>query len=110
MRDVWRPWPSKARQRRLKAILIESSYTGDRPDAQLFGHLTPKWILKSLRELDPLAGGNALTDLPVIVTHIKYALSREQPQARMPQGARRPRTTSASASSFPSRELAGTSE
>ena len=85
MRDVWTAVAEKARQRRLKAILIESSYTSDRPDAQLFGHLTPKWILASLRELDRLAGGNALKDLPVVITHIKYALTREQPQARMLQ-------------------------
>jgi 3',5'-cyclic-nucleotide phosphodiesterase len=72
------------KQHKLKAILIESSYTSDRPDAQLFGHLTPKWIMTSLHELDTLAGGNnVLKDLPVVITHIKYALTREQPQARM---------------------------
>ena len=85
MRDVWTAVAEKARQRRLKAILIESSYTSDRPDAQLFGHLTPKWILASLRELDQLAGGGAIKDLPVVITHIKYALGREQPQAQMLQ-------------------------
>ena len=75
--------PTRRAQHKLKAILIELSYTSDRPDAQLFGHLTPKWIMTSLHELDALAGGNALKDLPVVITHIKYALTREQPQARM---------------------------
>ena len=83
MHDVWAAVADKAKQRKLKAILIESSYTSDRPDAQLFGHLTPKWIMTSLHELDSLAGGNALKDLPVVITHIKYALTREQPQAKM---------------------------
>jgi 3',5'-cyclic-nucleotide phosphodiesterase len=83
MRDVWTAVADKAKQRKLKAILIEASYTSDRPDAQLFGHLTPKWIMQSLHELDTLAGGNALKDLPVVITHIKYALAREQPQAKM---------------------------
>jgi 3',5'-cyclic-nucleotide phosphodiesterase len=73
----------KAKQHRLKAILIESSYASDRPDVQLFGHLTPKWIMKSLHKLDELAGGKALKDLPVVITHIKYALTPEQPQKRM---------------------------
>ncbi len=73
----------KVKQHRLKAILIESSYTSERPDNQLFGHLTPKWLLSSLRELDGLAGGNALKDLPVVVTHIKYVLGGEQPQKKM---------------------------
>jgi 3',5'-cyclic-nucleotide phosphodiesterase len=85
MRDVWAAVAAKARQRRLKAILIESSYTSDRPDSQLFGHLTPKWIMKSLHELDGLAGGKALKDLPVVITHIKYSLTRTQPQTRMEQ-------------------------
>lgn len=83
MHDVWSAVAGKVKQRRLKAILIESSYTSDRPDGQLFGHLTPKWMLASLRELDQLAGGKALKDLPVIVSHIKYSLTREQPQKKM---------------------------
>jgi 3',5'-cyclic-nucleotide phosphodiesterase len=83
MRDVWTAVADKAKQGKLKAVLIESSYTSDRPDAQLFGHLTPKWIMKSLHELDELAGGKALKDLPVVLTHIKYSLTREQPQMRM---------------------------
>lgn len=83
MHDVWAAVADKAKQRKLKAILIESSYTSDRPDTQLFGHLTPKWLMASLRELEGLAGKGALKDLPVVVTHIKYSLTREQPQMRM---------------------------
>lgn len=83
LRDVWSAVAAKARQGKLKAILIEASYTSDRPDNLLFGHLTPKWILKSLRELDQLAGGKALRDLPVVITHIKYSLTLEQPQKQM---------------------------
>jgi 3',5'-cyclic-nucleotide phosphodiesterase len=83
MHDIWAAVAEKTRQHRLKAILIESSYTSDRPDNQLFGHLTPKWVLASLHELDQMAGGKALKDLPVIVSHIKYSLTREQPQKRM---------------------------
>jgi 3',5'-cyclic-nucleotide phosphodiesterase len=81
--DVWAAVAEKAKQKRLKAVLIESSYTSDRPDAQLFGHLTPKWVLAALHDLDQLAGGNALKGLPVIVTHIKYSLTAEQPQQKM---------------------------
>ena len=83
LHDVWAAVADKVKQRRLKAILIESSYTSDRPDGQLFGHLTPKWVLSSLRELDGLSGGKALTDLPIVVSHIKYSLTREQPQKKM---------------------------
>jgi 3',5'-cyclic-nucleotide phosphodiesterase len=83
MHDVWAAVADKAKQRKLKAILIESSYTSDRPDNLLFGHLTPKWVAQSLRELDQLAGGKALKDLPVVVTHIKYSLTKEQPQKKV---------------------------
>jgi 3',5'-cyclic-nucleotide phosphodiesterase len=41
--------------------------------------------MKSLHELDGLAGGKALKDLPVVITHIKYSLTRTQPQTRMEQ-------------------------
>ena len=83
LHDVWSVVVEKVKQRRLKAILIESSYTSDRPDSQLFGHLTPKWVLASLRELDQMAGTGSVKDLPVVVTHIKYALTGEQPQTKM---------------------------
>jgi 3',5'-cyclic-nucleotide phosphodiesterase len=85
MHDIWRAVADRVKQRKLRAVLIESSYTSDRPDNLLFGHLTPKWLLRSLRELDQLAGGNALKDLPVVVTHIKYSLTEHQPQDRMLQ-------------------------
>ena len=81
--DVWAAVAERTKQKRLKAIVIESSYTSDRPDNLLFGHLTPRWVLESLRELDRKAGGNALKDLPVVVSHIKYSLTREQPQKQM---------------------------
>jgi 3',5'-cyclic-nucleotide phosphodiesterase len=85
MKDIWNAVADKLKQRRLKAIIIESSYTSDRPDKLLFGHLTPKWILAGLRELDGAAGGNALKGLPVVISHIKYSLTEEQPQKKMLQ-------------------------
>ncbi len=85
LHDVWAAVADRAKQKHLKAIVIESSYTSDRPDNLLFGHLTPRWVLESLRELDKLAGGNALKGLPVVVSHIKYSLTREQPQKQMLQ-------------------------
>jgi 3',5'-cyclic-nucleotide phosphodiesterase len=83
--DVWTAVADRVKQKRLKAIVIESSYTSDRPDNLLFGHLTPRWLLESLRELDGRAGGNALKGLPVVVSHIKYSLTKEQPQKQMLQ-------------------------
>ena len=80
MQNVWKAVAERVRQRTLKAIILEVSYTSDRPDHLLFGHMTPKWIHKALHELDQAAGGNALRGLPVVVSHIKYSLTDKQPQ------------------------------
>jgi 3',5'-cyclic-nucleotide phosphodiesterase len=85
LHDVWAMVAERVKQKRLKAIVIESSYTSERPDNLLFGHLTPRWLLASLRELDKEAGGNAIKGLPVVVSHIKYSLTKEQPQKQMLQ-------------------------
>lgn len=85
LRDLWRAVAERVKQKRLKAIVIEASYTSDRPDNLLFGHLTPRYVLEALRELDRLAGGDAVRGLPVVVSHIKYSLTGEQPQRRMLQ-------------------------
>jgi 3',5'-cyclic-nucleotide phosphodiesterase len=80
MQDIWKAVADKVRRRTLKAIILEVSYTSDRPDNLLFGHMTPNWIHKTLHDLDQAAGGTALKGLPVIVSHIKYSLTDEQPQ------------------------------
>ncbi|UVF22250.1 3',5'-cyclic-nucleotide phosphodiesterase (plasmid) [Microvirga terrae] len=85
MQEIWTATADKVRQRILKAIILEASYTSDRPDNLLFGHLTPKWVHKTLRALDQKAGGNALKGLPVVVSHIKYSLTIEQPQEAIRQ-------------------------
>ena len=83
--SVWAAVAERVRQKGLKAIVIESSFTSDRPDNLLFGHLTPHWVLEELRALDKLAGGDALTGLPVVVSHIKYSLTTKQPQEQLLQ-------------------------
>jgi len=58
----------------LKAIMIEASYPSSRPDNQLFGHLTPCYVLQELRVLASLACGapaSCLRGIKVFITHIK---------------------------------------
>lgn len=74
--EVWDAVAAKVRDRHLKAIIIEVSYTNAQPDKQLFGHLTPAWLLTSLRQLEAKAGAGSLNDLPVVVSHIKYTLKK----------------------------------
>lgn len=83
MHDVWSAVADKVKQHRLKAIIIETSYDNDRPDKLLFGHLTPKWLLASLHELEGAAGPGALQGLPIVISHIKYSLTTEQPQEKI---------------------------
>ena len=80
MQRIWSAVADKVKRKKLKAIILEVSYTSDRPDHLLFGHMTPKWVHRTLHRLDQEAGGNVLRGLPVIISHIKYSLTNEQPQ------------------------------
>lgn len=92
LHELWAAVAPMVRQHRLKAIIIEASYPDAQPDDRLFGHLTPAWLLKSLHDLDRAAGGKGvLSGLPVIISHIKYRLGRDNEpagriQAELEQG------------------------
>ena len=47
--------------------------------------MTPRWVDQTLRLLDQEAGGNVLKGLPIVVSHIKYSLTREQAQETIRQ-------------------------
>ena len=83
MQQVWTHIAPLVREQQLKGIFLEVSYPDDRADNLLFGHLTPKWMLKELSVLaglvDPQHPETALNGLKVIVTHIKPTFLREMP-------------------------------
>lgn len=63
--------------------MIECSFADPRDDTQLFGHMTPSWIIKELLVLQQLVVDATLTNidndqplhgLTVIITHIKPSL------------------------------------
>ncbi|MBB5710700.1 MBL fold metallo-hydrolase [Sphingomonas xinjiangensis] len=83
LQRVWSAVAGRVRAKQLKAIVIEVSFANDRPDDKLFGHLTPRHLLGELHKLEALAGKGSLKDLPIIIGHIKYALSGTQPQAQI---------------------------
>lgn len=71
---LWRRVAPLVRAGALRAIFIEVSYPDPRPDSQLYGHLTPKWLQAELRGLASAVDANdpaALRGLTVAVTHIK---------------------------------------
>ena len=68
---LWRHIAPLIQTKKLKAIFIEVSFPNEQPDKQLFGHLTPKWLMKEMNVLNLLAGKNAMKHFPVVITHIK---------------------------------------
>jgi 3',5'-cyclic-nucleotide phosphodiesterase len=61
--------------KKLKAIMIETSFPDEQPDKTLFGHLTPRWLMAEMNDLGTLTGKGALTGLNVIITHVKPPLN-----------------------------------
>ena len=55
----------------LKGMFIEVSYPNEQPDSNLFGHLTPNYLLQELQALRSIIGSYALKGFKIIVTHMK---------------------------------------
>lgn len=73
---VWRVLGDEIKAKRLKGMIIETSYPDGVADSKLFGHLTPDWLLKELAVLQNYAGGEgSLNGLTVIISHIKPSLN-----------------------------------
>jgi len=83
LQALWAAVADRVRRGRLRALIVEVSFSNDRPDKLLFGHLTPAWLMASLRGLADLAGPDALRGLPVVVSHIKYSLAAGEPPAQV---------------------------
>jgi len=71
MEHVWQAIAPLVKQKKLKAIMIEVSFPDEQPDKTLFGHLTPRWLMKELHELEKLSGQGSLKEFKLIVTHVK---------------------------------------
>lgn len=78
MHQLWQQVSPLLTTKKLKALFIEVSFANEQPDKQLFGHLTPHWLMFELQQLASLSGEEALKDLPVVITHMKPGGNREQ--------------------------------
>ena len=74
---LWNAMAPLVKSAKLKGIFIEVSYPDEQPDKQLFGHLTPKWLMHEMTALGKLAGDDALKNVPIIITHIKPSANSE---------------------------------
>ncbi|WP_261247836.1 MBL fold metallo-hydrolase [Serratia ficaria] len=74
---AWRALGPLIEQKKLKGMIIETSYPNGIEDKHLYGHLTPAWLLKELKNLARYSGGEgSLKDLPVVIGHIKPSLKQ----------------------------------
>jgi cAMP phosphodiesterase len=74
---LWQEIGLLVRNGRLKALFIEVSFPDEQPDKLLFGHLTPRLLMQEMRELARSSGEEALSKLPILITHSKPAGNRE---------------------------------
>jgi cAMP phosphodiesterase len=68
---LWQAIAPLVKNKKLKAIMIETSFPNEQPDKTLFGHLTPKWLMKEINDLAELTGTNALKGFNLLITHLK---------------------------------------
>lgn len=78
MRQLWQQVAPLLKAKKLKALFIEVSFPNEQPGKQLFGHLTPHWLMSELQNLASLSGAAALNNFPVVITHIKPGGNKEQ--------------------------------
>lgn len=68
---LWTAIAPFVQDKSLKAIMIEVSYPNSRDENLLFGHLTPNLLNEELQRLAQKAGLKELSDLKIIITHLK---------------------------------------
>jgi cAMP phosphodiesterase len=68
---LWTAIAPLIKNEQLKGIFIEVSFPNEQEDAQLYGHLTPNYLLKELHSLSELTGKKALKGFKIVITHMK---------------------------------------
>ncbi|OOV19607.1 MBL fold metallo-hydrolase [Flavobacterium sp. LM4] len=71
LKELWTAIAPLIQSQQLKGVFIEVSFPNEQPDQFLFGHLTPKYLINELHELEKLAGKNSLNGFKIVVTHLK---------------------------------------
>ncbi|MDT8872314.1 3',5'-cyclic-nucleotide phosphodiesterase [Komagataeibacter rhaeticus] len=85
LRALWQAVAPLIRAHRLRGIVIECSYDDTHPDTQLWGHLSPRWLLRELAALQDIAH-TPLRGMPVLVAHMKPSLRRGRSGCGHPRG------------------------
>ena len=78
IQTIWKDISPLIKTGKLKGIFIEVSYPSEQPDKQLYGHLTPNWLVKEMNTLSELTGKENMNKLNLIITHIKPTGNNEE--------------------------------
>ena len=76
LETIWKMLGKKIAQGKLKGMIIEVSYPNGTPDKQLYGHLTPDWLITELKVLEKYSGDAGIKNLNIIISHIKPSLHK----------------------------------
>lgn len=68
---LWKQVAPLVISKKLKAIFIEVSFYNQQLPKQLFGHLTPNFLMQEMTNLAALTGKEALKNFNLVITHIK---------------------------------------
>lgn len=73
LKDLWTEIAPFIKEKSLKGIAIECSYSNEQPENQLYGHLTPALLIEEITKLENIVKkyNTNLTGLNLIITHIK---------------------------------------
>jgi len=93
LRRLWETVSPLVKAGRLRAIFIEVSFPDEQPEKSLFGHLTPRLLMREMGVLAALSGGMALEYVPIVITHRKPSgdqetMIRRELESRNPLGLR----------------------
>jgi len=77
LKKLWMAVAPLLKNHRLKAIFIEVSFPNEVPDKALFGHLTPRLLMKEMEVLNTLSEGNLL-HTNIYITHRKPCADCEE--------------------------------
>lgn len=78
LNQLWKAIAPLIRDKKLKAIFIEVSFSNEQAETSLFGHLTPKLLAEELTSLSSYCGTDSLKNFTVVITHMKPLGDREQ--------------------------------
>ncbi|WP_299781650.1 3',5'-cyclic-nucleotide phosphodiesterase [uncultured Formosa sp.] len=71
LKQLWTVVSPLIKTKKLRAMFIEVSFPNEQANTALYGHLTPNWFYKELKNLQKLTGKNALHGFKTIITHQK---------------------------------------